>query len=63
MNAKQKAKELVDRFINATEYNGYGQQCALVAVDEILNALPFDYEFTEKMIDYWQQVKHEIEQL
>ena len=56
MTPKEKAKELVDKFINATDYNGYGQQCALIAVDEIINNV-------ELYSTYWQEVKQEIEKL
>jgi hypothetical protein len=35
------------------------KQCALIAVDEILNAHLFDLDEKE----YWQQVKTEIEKL
>jgi hypothetical protein len=36
------------------------KQTAVIAVDNIINAMPFDYDFTEKFIEYWQQVKQEI---
>jgi hypothetical protein len=62
MKAKDKAKELVDKFINATDYNGYGQQCALIAVDEILKNNKILFEDSLNDI-YWQQVKQEIEKL
>ena len=40
-------------------YTAWGQakQCALIAVDEILNTC------VESMIYYWQEVKQEIEKL
>lgn len=60
MNAKQKAKELVDRFIDATEYNGYGQECALITVNEILKVA---FYATDEIYNYYLEVKHEIEQL
>ncbi len=53
MAPKEKAKELVDNFIPHSTGNSNineAKQCALIAVDEILD----DYE------DYWQQVKQEI---
>jgi transposase-like protein len=60
MTPKEKAKELVDRYveiiypiINTTKV----KQCTLIAVDEILKAVDGKYE------EYWQQVKQEIEKL
>ena len=73
MNPKEKAKELMKKY---TPYVHYGdedvsydaiermvenvKQCALIAVDEIIlvesNYYPND-------MDYWQEVKEEIEKL
>lgn len=67
MTEKEKAEELVLKYLridnNTIEwFNTYiAKQCALIAVDEILNAInPFG-QFLGK--DYWQEVKKEIEQL
>jgi hypothetical protein len=67
MTPEQKAKELVDKFKYNTrafnETNGWedtcynAKQCALIAVDEILNAGKDVDEFAES---YWKQVKTEI---
>lgn len=64
MTPKEKAVELVNKFLqyadtfhNGNLYNA--KQCALLAVDEILNAHLFDLD--EKQ--YWQQVKTEIQSL
>ena len=65
MTPKEKAKELVNKFHTAvldrdgtSAMNGFeAKQCALIAVDEILNILPLANR------DYWQQVKQEIENL
>ena len=71
MKAKEKAYELVDRFIyldefsmdwDADEYIHNAKQCALIAVDEILQLLKH-YPRYDKMINYWNQVKQEIEKL
>jgi hypothetical protein len=73
MTPKEKAIELVDEFKNIDiEYNDSiegncfmtmtksdAKQCALIAVDKILNAHLFDLDEKE----YWQQVKQEIESL
>jgi hypothetical protein len=64
MSSKEKAEELVDKFLEYTpaeekyEYP-YAIQCALIAVDEILKALTnYDMDIN---CDYWQKVKQEIE--
>ena len=67
MTPKEKAKQLVDQYEHSTYSQVQGElakQCALIAVDEVLNALAntntrqFEFGFY-----YWKQVKHEIEQL
>lgn len=64
MTPKEKAEELVNRFIyRRTDYVEIddAKQCALIAVDEILdNNLWFKDEVNN---NYWQEVKHEIEKL
>ena len=68
MTPKEKAKELVDKYTQyVTEINEYeyAKKCALIAVDEILEALPpFEYglEFVAK-IEFWNNVKQEIKKL
>jgi len=60
MTPKEKAIELVDRFTFRCfecDYEGNAKQCALIAVDEILNIITFDE------LRYWQEVKQEIELL
>jgi hypothetical protein len=75
MTAKEKAEELIRRFysIGAIEC----KQCALIAVDEILNSNPHiyieiggsdcrgDWSYKEAQSNqlYWQEVKQEIEKL
>jgi len=69
MTPKEKAFELAHKFrlleIRTSE-NSYimismtdAKKCALVAVDEILNTLLYGYN----LIEYWQEVKQEIEKL
>ena len=70
MKAKNKAKELLDRYAPLAKYwdcyndepleENNAKQCALIAVDEILNAGKDVDEFCDS---YWQDVKHEIEKL
>jgi hypothetical protein len=61
MTAKEKAKELVDKysFVEIQNYTSMFEvkQCALIAVDEILICCIGSHE------DYWQEVKQEIQQL
>ncbi len=62
MTAKQKAKDLVNKF-NYEEKHYLmldAKQCALIAVNEILN---IPYTFDEVQFDYWFEVKQEIENL
>ena len=64
MTPKQKAKDLISKFYLQT-----AQQCALIAVDEIMLCYKEDYEagFITDWIDYnnkyWNQVKTEITNL
>ena len=72
MTPKQKAKELVDRFWVYSLPNESGswhnaKQCALIAVDEIIATdMLIDedsYVETKSYLEYWEQVKQEIENL
>ena len=64
MTPKEKAKELVDKMafeICKTD----AKQCALIAVEEILDEIqPFElgYEYEAK-IEFWTKVKYEINKL
>jgi len=75
MTPKEKAKELVDNFLEKIpfadtyiykdwrkEMYDKAKQCALIAVDEILNQFygMLDLEYD---IEYWEEVKQEIEKL
>ena len=68
MTPKEKAVELVDKFLQYTpvefEYE-YAKQSALIAVDEAmysLSVIPYGMEYLSK-IDYWEEVKQEINNL
>lgn len=73
MIPKEKAKELINKMSFEThKYNA--KHCALVAVDEILNEAIWwhetsyyedstEFESGQNKIDYWQQVKQEINDL
>lgn len=78
MTPKEKAKELVDKMYYSRSSDEYIQisawdiskQCALIAVDEIINTLNSDIRDLDvrgnillDLIDYWREVKQEIEQL
>jgi hypothetical protein len=77
MTAKEKAQELLDKMTKQTyEYQEYaganyttyeigyqgGKKCALIAVDEIIEALLMCYS-EDHVVDYWKQVRKEIESL
>jgi hypothetical protein len=70
MTPKEKAKELVDKIYLVPELNGSciltkhtAKQCALIAVDEILIIMNEEYLSGALKIEYWQEVKKEIEKL
>jgi hypothetical protein len=61
MTPKEKAEELVKKMYHLDNRAWYEtcKQCAIIAVDEILN-LPFEFEIERK---YFEQVKQELEKL
>ena len=67
MTPQEKAKELVDKFyfdlpqwVNTED----AKTCALIAVDEILNAIRYtDAENDLGYVGFWNKVKNEIEKL
>ena len=66
MNPKEKANDLVDSFIQRTRNRNEksisfdrAKKCALIAVNEILYMLIG----STSTINYWQEVKQEIEKL
>jgi len=70
MNPKDKARELVCDFyaIQSDEYN-YGinwkmaKQCALIAVDEMIDFMFLSENENSFWINYYNKVKQEIEKL
>ena len=62
MTPKEKAKELVDKYsdfiISPFTKHNCTKQCALIAVDEILNLNDIDMEYS-----FYVEVKQEIEKL
>ena len=67
MIPKEKAKELLIKFLYYVEsfsfeqQNENAKQCALISVDEIINECGDRFLFSK--CDYWQEVKNEIEKL
>lgn len=65
MNAAEKANELYQEMLHGFQFqiDEYtAKQCALIAVDEILNNDGFT-QFDIYLTEYWQEVKQEIEKL
>ena len=72
MTPKEKAKDLVDEYLDQIQMldkyglNLYSEnlyfsiQCAIIAVDELLNDCDASSPFEEKRINYWQEVKEEL---
>jgi hypothetical protein len=66
MTPKEKAEELVDKFMNTfyrTQdfiWKSTAKQCALIAIDEILKAA---FYATDEIYNYYLEVKQEIEKL
>jgi hypothetical protein len=72
MTPKEKALELFDKYWTLIAYKIEGsvgrlliKQCALIAVEEIMSALtylPYGLDYLNQ-INYWDEVKQEIENL
>lgn len=70
MTPKDKAKELINKYkpivYSIDNYGDYDESialvnaksCAFIAVDEVIQALPEDYQ--NDIWSYWEQVKKEI---
>ena len=76
MTPKEKAIELVDVYkdinttwifkdLQTTNVINYdlAKQCALIAVDEIIDLLQIKNYSQADQYEYWNEVKHEIEKL
>jgi ribulose bisphosphate carboxylase small subunit len=65
MTPKEKAEELLDKFNLPTGLMSIEiKQCALITVDEMMHQIRFHLAYGyQKQLEYWQQVKNEIEQL
>jgi hypothetical protein len=64
MTPQEKAKDLYDSYwycllqSNIVKRDYWSQQCALIAVDELLLLITY-----QPTIDYWNEVKQEIEKI
>lgn len=74
LSQKEKAKQLVLTFMQNIIFSikqnieadtiEAAKQCALIAVDEIISAIDWhEFETPNKEIEYWQEVKTEIQKL
>jgi hypothetical protein len=67
MKAKEKADELVKKMYKAHSNSAslitlyFAKQCALIAVDEILDSRPVITDSQVEYQLYWREVKNEIE--
>ena len=71
MTAKEKASELVDKYMNIGQvkmsdysriYQPTAKVCALIAVDEVLDYLN-KVMIPNPFVQYWDEVRKEIENL
>jgi hypothetical protein len=66
MTPKKKALELIEQFSSVLMYDEVYEdsiKCVLIAVDEVIEALHEHHWQNRLIIDYWQEVKQEIEKL
>jgi hypothetical protein len=67
MTPKEKAIELVGKLFDSIfpsyDANELAKQCALIAVDEILEIVASDDSAIIVELQFWQEVKQEIEKL
>lgn len=64
MTPKEKAKELVEAMAfscRECDYESKAKQCALIAVEEIMKITSESYDIDH--INWWQEVKNEINKL
>jgi hypothetical protein len=61
MNAEQKAQELITKFYSITLNEDVAKQCALIAVDEMIEEIKLMFpEPYKQQWKYWEQVKNEL---
>lgn len=63
MTPQDKSKELIDKYIKVNGNSFFAKDCALIAVDEIIDILTFDLghdQTARKLEENWQQIKNEL---
>lgn len=67
MNAKEQAKNLVDKYKELYDYGNLAKESALIAVNELIKFTQYSSEFGGEILgdtkEYWEIVKIEIEKL
>ena len=64
MTPKEKAEELVGKYYFQVETLEEQKQCALIAVDEMLDVIQTIYDHDYAVLNpYWEKVKQEIENM
>lgn len=64
MTPKEKAEELVDKFIQTNGNAFFAKEYALIVFDEIIDAIDWhEYEVPNDQLKFWFEVKQEIEKL
>jgi len=66
MTPKEKAIELVEQFASVLMHDEVYEdsiKCALIAVDKVIESLHEHHWQNRLIINYWEEVKHELEKL
>ena len=66
MTPREKAIDLVEQFASVLMHDEVYEdsiKCALISVDELIEALHEHHWQNRLIIDYWEEVKHELEKL
>jgi hypothetical protein len=63
MTPKEKSENLFGKFYELPMIYATAKDCALIAVDEVLNAVHIAQNDIIEYYKYWEQVKKEIEKL
>lgn len=72
MTPKEKAKQLVNKMFNCDKSTPkesmamlypHAKQCTLIAIEDIIDALEVNQWQNRNVIEYYTEVKHEIEKL
>jgi hypothetical protein len=66
MTPKEKALDLVEQFASVLMHDEFYEDsvmCARIAVYEVIEALHEHHWQNRLIIDYWEEVKHELQKL